>query len=176
MVKTIEVDVCKELAGEIANGESHADFLGVKEGFAISPAKSIPVAGKYPPDEIKHLLIGHYPFDGSEQNFMIDVWEIALDVTLQHIRKTPRKLGRTPHPCMGALAGPTGEAVFNKPRLEDRLENPHQRVMHDAVPKRSRSNNPLFGFINLEVGVATRSVNPGDEFFMQTPYFGFQRA
>jgi hypothetical protein len=69
---------------------------------------------------------------------MIDCRKISVDVAAQDVGVPVAIALVDLDRRMRALANPLGEGVVDEARLEDRLQDSTQGMMHDAVPKRGR--------------------------------------
>jgi hypothetical protein len=59
---------------------------------------------------------------------------------------------------MRSLAGPISEGVADKARLEDRLHDRTEGMMHDAVPEGRSRHDAFFWIVDFKGNVAARPV------------------
>ena len=93
---------------------------------------------------------------------------------LKDITESPGELLATIDRSVRAFAFAAGIRVGNEGRLEDRFQHARQRMMHDAIPVRGSTDEPLLWFKNIERAVIAGTIGFAEQLLSQLPQFPFQ--
>ena len=85
MVKSIEMDIGKKLAGQIADGQTDLDAVRVEERCPINPPGGFAVALENVANEPEHGRVGHHPPDTPRQHLVVEAREY---LRMSHLRAT----------------------------------------------------------------------------------------
>jgi len=110
------------------------------------------------------------PFCATEkllENVVVDAGKEANNVRLEIVRIPPQEILSASDGPVSALAAAAGVAVEDKTAFVDGLQDVDDRVMDDAVTKRSRTDEPWFRFVDAEVVVASRSPRSSDQLLLE---------
>jgi hypothetical protein len=160
VIQTIEINIGKKLAGEIADGNGSLSLQRCKKIVTVEVGHNAAVAARgddftYEPERVGACYSSRYHF---HEQVMINALEVLLDVTFEHVPVLSRKY-RVPVYCrVSAFALSAGIGIENEAFFKNRFYDIAKGMMHDAVLVWRCADQPSLWIINDEVRVLSMLV------------------